>query len=113
MATYTPGFLTGAGSAGCGITITSVSGAGTCGTIHVCGTGIDEVWLWAYNSATADQTLSIEWGTSALPRTVTIPYKAGLVPVSPGIRVPVGFKIQAYAGSSGVIVVDGNVNNIT
>ena len=114
MATYTAGFLTGAGSNGCGVVVNSVSGgtAGTAGTIHACGTGIDEVWLWAYNNYTADIVLSLEWGTSGLPRTVTIPFQSGLIPITPGIRIPVGFQIRAYAGSSGVIVIDGNVNNI-
>lgn len=107
MATFSAGVLTGATN-GYGI----VMGSGTAGTIHECGTGLDEVWLWAYNGGTADIALHLHWGTSAMPRIVTIPYQAGLVPITPGVRVPSGFKIMGTAGSSGVIVIDGNVNNI-
>ena len=115
MATFTKRFLSGSTS-GCGIVVTSVSGgSGTAGTIHECSAGTshkEEIWLWAYNGHSADIVLSIEFGTSSLPRKLTIPYQAGLVPVIPGLPMNDGMKVHAFAGSSGVIAIDGFVNDI-
>ena len=116
MATFTKRFLSGSVN-GCGISVISASGgtAGTAGTIHECSAGTsgkEEIWLWAYNSHTSDVVLSVEFGTSALPRKVTIPSQAGLVPVIPGIPLNDGMKVQAFAGSAGVVVIDGFVNQI-
>ena len=116
MATFTKQFLSESIN-GCGVTVTSGAGgtAGTAGTIHTCAAGTsskEEIWLWAYNSHTSDVVLSLEFGTSALPREVTIPFQSGLIPIIPGIPMNNGMKVQAFAGSAGVIVIDGFVNRI-
>lgn len=114
MATFTKHFLSGSTS-GIGIVV-HASDSGTASTIHVAPVGTaskDEVWLWAYNGHTADLVLSTEWGTSANPRKVTIESQAGLVPTKPGLLIQNGLKITAFAGSAGMIIVDGFVNRIT
>jgi hypothetical protein len=117
MATYTKEFLS-ASTNGIGIPVWSESGgtAGTAGTIHqaVSGTGAkDEVYLYATNYHTADVVLTIEWGTSAVPRVVTIPFKAGLVPIIPGLPINNSVKVQAFCATSGMIVIDGYANRRT
>lgn len=116
MASFTKEFLTGSVN-GCGITVTSGTDGtvGTAGTIHQCSAGTagkEEIWLWAYNSHTSDVVLSVEWGTSALVRKMTIPTQGGLVPVIPGLPMNNAMKVQAYAGSAGVVVIDGFINRI-
>lgn len=87
-------------------------------TIHTAVAGTtpgtyDEIWLWASSVHTADVVLSIEFGETELPRTVTIPYKAGLVPVIPGLPLQNGMVVKAFASVANVIKIDGFVNRIT
>lgn len=117
MATYTKEILSGS-TDGVGITIASVSGgtAGTAGTIHQAPAGTagkDEVYLYAYNGHTADVVLTVEWGTSAYPRKVTIPFQAGLICVTPGLPIRNSLAVQAFASVTNVITLDGFVNRIT
>lgn len=116
MATYTKEFLSGSTN-GVGIVVQSSSGgtAGTACTIHAAPagtTGKDEIWMWAYNSHTANLVLTIEWGTASNPRTITVPYRSGLIPVAPGLPVNNGITVQAFCGSAGKIIIDGFVNRI-
>jgi hypothetical protein len=90
-------------------------------TIHTAVAGItagtfDEIWLWAYNGHTADVVLTLEWGGAGVPDqniVVTIPFKAGLVPVVPGFILQNGMVVKAFAASANVITLNGFVNTIT
>jgi len=101
------------------IKITTTATAGD--TIHTAVAGttagtFDEVWLWAYNGHTADVVLTIEFGGASVPDqniVVTIPCKAGLVPVVPGLILQNGMVVKAFAASANVITITGFVNAIT
>ena len=77
---------------------------------------IDEVWLWAVNSSSADVKLTIEWGETTAPDgniEVTIPGESGLVPVIPGLLMQNELYIKAFASSANVVMIHGFVNRIT
>lgn len=90
-------------------------------TIHTAVSGttagtFDEIWLYAYNSHTADVELTIEFGGTDAPDQnikVTIPYKSGLVPVIPGLILQNEAVVKAFAGTANVITLTGFVNSIT
>ncbi len=90
-------------------------------TIHTAVAGTtagtyDEVWLWAYNSHTADVSLTIEFGGNDVPDqniVVTIPFKAGLIPVVPGFLLQNELVVKAFATTANVITLNGFVNLIT
>lgn len=103
---------------GYGVEITQTSTAGN--TIHqaVAGTTagtFDEIWLWAQNNHTADVLLTIEYGDAdhAQNIIVTVPFKAGLVPVVPGLILQNGLYVKAFAATTAVITLFGFVNSIT
>jgi len=76
----------------------------------------DEIWLWAFNAHTANVVLTIEFGGADAPDQniiVTIPYKAGLVPVVPGLILQNGATVKAFAATTNVITITGFVNAIT
>lgn len=90
-------------------------------TIHTAVAGqtagtYDEIWLWAYNGHTANVVLTIEFGGNAVPDQniiVTIPFKAGLVPIVPGFILQNGMVVKAFAATANVITINGYVNAIT
>jgi hypothetical protein len=99
-----------------------VVATGTAGTtIHTAVAGttagtFDEVWLWAYNGHTANVVLTIEFGGADVPDqniVVTIPFKAGLVPVVPGFILQNGMVVKAFAATANVVTLNGFVNAIT
>lgn len=102
---------------GKGIKVVATSTAGT--TIHtaVAGTtNMDEIWLYAFNSHTADVVLTIEWGEATAPDgniIATIPYKQGLYLIAPGLLLQNGLVVKAFAASANVITIHGFVNRIT
>jgi hypothetical protein len=60
--------------------------------------------------------LTIEFGGADAPDqniVVTIPYKAGLVPVIPGFILQNGATVKAFAATTNVITITGFVNAIT
>ena len=76
----------------------------------------DEIWLWAFNSHTANVVLTIEFGGADAPDqniVVSIPYKSGLVPVVPGLILQNGATVKAFASVANVITLGGFVNAIT
>jgi hypothetical protein len=101
--------------------ITSGSYSGGSGTlIHTAGaSGMDEVWIYAVNSGTADALLTLEWGElSSVGRgqiPITIPADLGLTLVVPGLIIQNSLSISAFTnGSSGSSVqIHGYVNRIT
>lgn len=90
-------------------------------TIHTAVAGttagtFDEIWLWAFNAHTADVVLTIEFGGADAPDQniiVAIPYKAGLVPVVPGLILQNGAVVKAFASVADVVTMSGFVNAIT
>src|SRR5260221_9727319 len=110
-----------ASTQGQGIKVSATATAGT--LIHTTGTSatlIDEVWLWAFNSDTADRTLTIEFGGATAPDqniVVTIPFKSGLVLVVPGLPLlgsgSVALTVKAFASAANVVTISGFVNRIT
>jgi hypothetical protein len=90
-------------------------------TIHTAVAGTtpgtyDEIWLWAYNGHTEDVVLTIEFGGATVPDqniVVTIPFKAGLIPVVPGFLLQNEMVVKAFAGTANVITLNGFVNSIT
>lgn len=101
-----------------------VVATGTLGTtIHTTGTSatvVDQVWLYAFNSDTADRTLTIEFGGATAPDqniVTTIPFKTGLVLVVPGLILlgngTVALVVSAFASSANVVTVSGWVYRTT
>lgn len=101
------------------IKITQTATAGDAIHTAVAGTTagtFDEVWLWAYNSHTANVTLTVEFGGATAPDqniVLTIPYKSGLIPVTPGLILQNGATVKAFASVANVVTVVGFVNAIT
>lgn len=119
MATFSRVLLSGS-TQGKAIKVAATAATGT--TIHATGTSssvIDEVWLYAYNGHTSDVQLTVEFGGTAVPDqniAVTVPTKAGLVLVVPGLTLTgtgsAANTVTAFAGTTNVITVSGYVNRI-
>lgn len=118
MTTFTKLTLTGS-TDGKGIKVVQTGTAGD--TIHTApadADDYDEIWLYAYNGHTAAVVLTIEFGGVAVPDNnivVTIPNKAGLVLVVPGLPLKgnaTPLVVKAFAATANVIVISGFVNRI-
>ena len=119
MATYTKVLLSGS-TQGKAIKVAATASTGT--TIHATGTSasiIDEVWLYAYNSASTATTLTIQFGgTTSVDNDIkiSIPPTSGLTLVVPGFTLTgtggAANTIYAYAGTTNVITINGYVNRI-
>jgi len=98
------------------IKVAATASSGT--TIHTAISGsssIDEVWLYAYNSHTADVVLTIQFGGTTSPDNdikLTIPFQQGRFLVCDGMLLNNSNVIRAYAGTANVIMIDGFVNRI-
>lgn len=116
MATYTKNKLSGSTN-GKAIKVAATATLGT--TIHTARDGTskwDEVWLYAFNSHSADVALTIEWGGVTDPDNiteVTVPYQQGLFLVVPGLLIQNSLVITAFAATANVITISGFVNEIT
>ena len=116
MATFTKRIFSNATS-GKGIKVAASATPGT--SVHQAGSSdadFDEVWLYAYNSDTSAVTLNLEIGGSTDPDNVvsqSIPGKAGLYLVLPGLVINNGASIKAFASSGNKVVIYGYVNRIT
>lgn len=90
-------------------------------TVHTAVAGttagtFDEVWIYAYNGHTASVVLTIEYGGATVPDqniVVTIPNKAGLTLVVPGLILQNAMVIKAFAATTNVITLMGFVNTMT
>jgi len=110
-----------ASTQGQGIKIAATSTAGT--LIHTTGTSatvIDEVWLWLFNSSTADVVTTIEFGGATAPDqniVLTVPFKSGFVMTVPGMPLlgsgGAALTVKAFAASGNVVTATGYVNRIT
>lgn len=100
---------------GRGIKVVQTATAGT--TIHTANaTALDEVWLFAFNSHTADVELTIELGGTTAPDdniVVTVPFDSGVMCVVPGLLVTGSVVVRAFAGTANVVVITGYVNRIS
>ena len=82
-------------------------------------TTIDELWLYAMNTDSADRKLTMEWGGVTVPDDlieITIGTEAGLVLVAPGLLIKgnsTALLVRAFAASANVITLHGYVNRIT
>ena len=83
-------------------------------------TVLDEVWLWAENTSASAVQLTVEFGGTTAPDQniiVTIPAKAGLTLVIPGLPLTgngsAGLTVSAFAATGNVITISGFVNRIT
>jgi hypothetical protein len=120
MATFTKVLLSG-GSQGKAIKVVATASSGT--TIHTTGTSStdeDEIWLYAYNSASTATALTIQFGgTTAVDNDikVTIPSLSGLTLVVPGLILTgdgtTGATVRAYAATTNVVTISGYVNRIS
>jgi energy-converting hydrogenase Eha subunit H len=103
------------------VLVVATATAGT--TIHTTGTSatvIDEVWLWLFNSTTADVVTTIEFGGATAPNqniVLTVPFKSGLVLAVPGLPLlgsgSASLTVKAFAATASVVTVSGYVNRIT
>ena len=88
-------------------------------TIHTAvagSTDIDEIWLYAVNSAAADYKVTFEWGGTTDPDDhieITLPAQSGLSLIAPGIPLNGGLIVKAKGDTTNVINVFGYVNRIT
>lgn len=120
MATYTKQFLSGSTN-GAPIKVVATSSTGT--TIHateISSSVIDEIWLYAYNSASTSVVLTVQYGGTSTPDNdikVSIPSQSGLTLVVPGLLLKgtgsAATTVYAYAGTANVITLSGYVNRIT
>jgi hypothetical protein len=101
---------------GRGIKVAATSGTGTLLHTAIAGTSsFDEIWLWAYNSHTADVELTIQWGGTTAPddeTKVTIPFKSGQILVIDGRLLQNSLVVRAYAATTNVIQIHGYANQI-
>jgi hypothetical protein len=103
---------------GRGIKIAATSTPGTSVHTAVAGSGqnnYDEIYLYAYNSHTADVVLTIEFGGTMVPDDnikVTIPWQSGLQLILPGLILQNECEVAAFASVASVIVVFAFINNI-
>jgi hypothetical protein len=120
MTTFSKQFLS-ASTDGAAIKVVATTSTGT--TIHATGTSasiIDEVWLYAYNSASVSTELTMQYGGTTSPDNdikITLDSKAGLTLLVPGLILKgtgsVGTIVRAYAGTANVITLSGYVNRIS
>lgn len=108
--------LLSASTDGEGILVATSSSPGT--LVHtavastIAGT-YDEIWLFAYNSDSANQVLFVQIGSTGLPRKVQIDAQQGLVPVLPGLILQNAKTIRVWGSVANIMMVDGFVNRIT
>jgi len=104
---------------GMGIKVVATATAGTLIHTAVAGTTagtFDEIWLWAFNSHSADLILTIEFGDATAPDhniVTTVTFKTGLHLIVPGMILQNGLTVKAFASSANLITITGFVNSIT
>lgn len=119
MATFSKVLLSGS-TQGKAIKVAATASAGT--TIHATGTSSttqDEIWIYAYNSASTPTALTIQFGgTTAVDNDikVTLPSLSGLTLVAPGLILTgtgsAANTVAAYAATTNVVTLIGYVNRI-
>lgn len=120
MATFSKVPLSGA-SYGLAVKVAATASTGT--TIHATGTSattVDEIWLFAFNSATTPTLLTIQFGGTTAPDqniVITIPAQSGLTVVVPGLILlgtgGAASTVYAFAAVANVVTLSGFVNRVT
>ena len=106
-------FLTGGAGDGTGIKIaaTTLGGANTVHTVPA--SKEDTIRMLATNNDTVKRTLTLLWGAETTVDdeiTVTLQPKSGLVTVIPGLPLGAAKVVKAYAETTNVVVLHGDVN---
>jgi len=105
---------------GLGIKVAATSTAGT--LVHTAITTVqtaghyDEVWLYAWNSHSAEVKLTIEFGGDTDPDDIielTVGASEGLILVIPGLPLQNTKVVRAFAATGNVICIYGYVHLIT
>lgn len=113
MATFSKIKLSG-GTDGKNIKVAATATPGT--TIHTAhATALDEIWLYAVNSNSADVKLTIEWGEGTAPDgniEYTVKAENGLYLIVPGLLLTNSLVVKAFAATANVICINGYVNRI-
>ena len=123
MATYSKEFFTGCATDQGGTGIALAIDSGTFTTIHATPTTtttLDEVWLYAVNSHSADLKVTIRFGRIEEPEDyieTTVTAESGLVLLVPGLilqgMASTGQIILGAAATGDEVAVYGYVNRIT
>ena len=118
MATFTKTILS-ASTGGRAIKVAAIATPGT--TLHTgsaTAATIDEVWLYAMNTDTAAQKLTVQWGGTTAPDDlieIILPAEPGLVLIAPGLLVKgnaTPLVVRAFASLANVVTIHGYVNRI-
>jgi len=122
MATYTKEFFTGSATDEGGTGIALPVDSGSFITIHTTPTTtttLDEIWMYAVNSHSADLKVTIQFGGVEEPEDyieLTVPTEAGLVLVVPGLilqgKASTGLIVKGAAATGDEVAVYGYVNRI-
>ncbi len=101
-------------AAGEGIQVAATSTPGTLIHTATASPDMDEVTLLAVNISATAVKLTIEWSGAGTAQNIeqTIPGESGLVMVIPGLRLSGGLTVKAFAGTTAVITIFGNVNRV-
>jgi hypothetical protein len=115
MAVYSKVLLSG-GTSGRNILVAATASPGT--LIHTAhATALDEIHLWAVNSDTANQKLTIEFGGTTAPNDTieeTILAEDGAYLIIPGWPLTGGLIVRAWTLTTGnLVTINGFVNRIT
>jgi hypothetical protein len=119
MATFTKTILSGS-TDGLPILVAATATAGT--TIHTASSStsvLDEIWIYAMNTAAASKKLTVEFGGTTSPDhlfELTIQPESGLVLVVPGLILKgnaTPLVVRAFAETTNVVTISGYVNRIS
>ena len=123
MATYSKEFFTGCATDEGGTGIALAVDSGTFTTIHATTTTtttLDEVWLYAVNSHSADLKVTLQFGGDQEPEDYieyTVATEAGLVLLVPGLilqgKASTGQILKGACATGDEVAVYGYVNRIT
>ena len=104
-------FLSGTGDGtGSKISATTLGGANTIHTVPA--SKKDSIRILATNNDTVKRTLTVVWGDATAVDdeiTLTLQPKSGLVLVVPGLKLAAAKVVKAYAETTNVVVVHGDV----
>ena len=123
MATYSKVFFTGCAADEGGTGIALAVDSGTFTTIHTTTTTaatLDEIWLYAVNSHSADLKVTLQFGGDQEPEDFieyTVAAEAGLVLLVPGLilqgKTSTGLIVKGACATGDEVAVYGYVNRIT
>ena len=112
MSTITPVIPSGLTDGQALLVAQTATAGDTFHTAHA--TALDEVWMWAMNKHTATVVLTVEYGGAGAGQNLKVdlaPNEIALV--LPGARLTNSKTVKAFAGTTNVIALFGNVNRYT